>query len=79
MVDLNMPDGMTDEQRRSWLKSTGEALVAETGQPSGVTEPQEGRHGQPVWAIWWTDDRSEESPEETHDDDPTMGHAQPSN
>ena len=56
MVDLNMSDGLSDEECARWLRKTGEALRRETGQPSGVTENQSGKHGQPVWGIWWSDD-----------------------
>lgn len=56
MVDLNMPDGLSDEERLRWLRETGAALRRETGQPSGVTEHQPGKDGQPVWGIWWSDD-----------------------
>lgn len=54
MVDLNMPPGMTDDERMTWLHKTGEALVRETGMPNGVTENQEIEGGQPVWGLWWT-------------------------
>ncbi|WP_157494901.1 hypothetical protein [Kutzneria sp. 744] len=56
MVDLNMPDGMSDEERVRWLREAGEALRRETGQPSGVTENQPGKDGQPVWGVWGSDD-----------------------
>jgi len=51
-----MSDGLSDEECARWLRKTGEALRRETGQPSGVTENQSGKHGQPVWGIWWSDD-----------------------
>jgi hypothetical protein len=54
VVDLNMPDGMSDEDRVRLLEELGAALVRETGQPQGTVET-EGEHGQPVWAVWWSD------------------------
>ena len=59
MVDLNMPEGLTDEEQRDWLRRIGQQLVEETGQPSGATGHQEGPDGQPMWGIWWTDDDAE--------------------
>ncbi|MFC0544153.1 hypothetical protein [Kutzneria chonburiensis] len=56
MVDLNMPDGLSDDERVQWLRETGEALRRETGRSSGVTEHQPGKDGQSVWGIWWSDD-----------------------
>jgi hypothetical protein len=56
MVNLNMPPGMTENERATWLEAIGQALVRETGQPSGVTEQQPGDHGQPVWGVWWSKD-----------------------
>jgi hypothetical protein len=38
MVDLNMPAGMTTDQRVRWLREIGAALVHETGQLSGEVE-----------------------------------------
>jgi len=54
MVDLNMPEGMSEDERVRWLGELGVALVRETGQPQGTVEA-EGEHGQPVWAVWWSD------------------------
>jgi len=54
VVDLNMPEGMNDDERVRWLEELGVALVRETGQPQGTAEA-EGEHEQPVWAVWWSD------------------------
>jgi hypothetical protein len=61
MVDLSMPDGMSDEERVRWLRETGAALARETGQPSGYAEQPQGEHGQPVWAFWWTEDDADQA------------------
>jgi hypothetical protein len=54
MADLNMPEGLSEDERVEWLRRLGRQLVEETGQPSGVTENQPMPDGQPAWAIWWT-------------------------
>jgi hypothetical protein len=56
MVDLNMPEGMSDDERVQWLQELGAALVRATGQPQGMVEDPEGEHGQPVWAVWWSEE-----------------------
>ncbi len=56
MVDLNMPDGLGDEEKVAWLKKVGEQLKAETGQESGVYEQRETNTGQPVWVMWGPSD-----------------------
>lgn len=62
MADLNMPEGLSEDERVEWLRRLGQQLVEETGQPSGVTEDQPGPHGQPVWGIWWTEEPSPPPP-----------------
>jgi ABC-type Fe3+ transport system substrate-binding protein len=52
VVDLNMSDGLGDEEKVAWLKKVGEQLKAETGQESGVHEQRETNTGQPVWVMW---------------------------
>ena len=54
MVDLDMPEGMSDDERVRWLEELGVELVRETGQPQGTVEA-DGEHGQPVWGVWWSD------------------------
>jgi hypothetical protein len=61
MVDLNMPEGMSDDERVRWLQELGVALVRETEQPQGMVEDAEGEHGQPVWAVWWTEEGTDRS------------------
>jgi hypothetical protein len=55
MPDLRMPEGLSEAERQQWLEALGRQLADETGQPSGVVE-QQVPGGQPVWAMWWTDE-----------------------
>ncbi|MGQ0575848.1 MAG: hypothetical protein ACT4RN_16835 [Pseudonocardia sp.] len=65
MADLRMPDGMSESERHEWLKQLGRQLVEETGKPGGVTEQQHVPGGQPVWAVWWTEEpESRTSPDQ---------------
>jgi hypothetical protein len=55
MVDLNMPDGLSDDERVRWLREPGAAVVCETGQPSGqITLCNSDGH--PSWFMWWADE-----------------------
>jgi len=53
MFDLNMPEGLSYEECRAWLKKTGAAIVEETGEPTGqlTFRDAQGRKG---FAMWWT-------------------------
>ena len=55
MVNLNMPDGLTDGERVQWLRNTCAALAEETGHPAGQIIHYPG-DGQPSWIMWWPDD-----------------------
>lgn len=58
MADLQMPDGLSESEQQHWLEQLGHQLVEETGKPQGVTEQQHVPGGQPVWALWWTEEPS---------------------
>lgn len=60
-----MPRGLTDDQRRQWLREVGAALAEETGQPSGQTEQFENADGQTSWIMWWTDEEYTPSSQRT--------------
>ena len=55
MVDLNMPEGLSYEERRQWLRETGAAMAAETGEPSGQVDFVNAE-GQDSWVMWWTEE-----------------------
>lgn len=76
MVDLDMPDGLSYEERRRWLKEAGAAIVAETGEPSGQVKFTNS-HGRTGWAMWWTEEEYHgpyaASPEEPPNPDGEIG------
>jgi len=55
MVDLNMPEGLSYEERRAWLKKTGAAIIEETGEPSGQIKFRNAQ-GRKSFALWWTEE-----------------------
>lgn len=52
MPNLNMPEGLDYQQRRQWLRDTGAALAAESGQPSGQVDFV-GADGKKKWFMGW--------------------------
>ncbi|WP_028925061.1 hypothetical protein [Pseudonocardia acaciae] len=64
MVDLNEPEGLSDEERVAWLRKIGTELVAETGEFTGSVEHYREGQNQPDWFVWWTED-----PADTDDQD----------
>lgn len=55
MVDLRMPEGLTEPERQRWLEDIARGLVEETGEPSGYVH-QDVPGEQPVFGFWWTDE-----------------------
>lgn len=67
-VDLQMPQGLSDDERREWLHNKVTELVEVTGQSSGVTEHFINSDGEESWIMW-----SRENPDEPEPDEADYG------
>jgi hypothetical protein len=64
-VDLQIPQGLNDDERREWLHNKVAELVEATGRFSAVTEHFINADGEESWVMWSRENPDEPEPDET--------------